>query len=187
VRWPSSSSPSSGGRRGAVPAGLEASSRAAAEAPDVRLRSDGRGSVCVRVCVRVAWGRPIRGAWRGGEAKRSALVTALGSLLVTSMLGHGGALRAESDGSNRGGGKWTISEERLGISLDLPLFTLGWRAACVSICCRENVLCLGPVSFDRRAFKARCVAGFRCRAGRAADVAPRSRCARSATACYAAV
>ena len=64
--------------------------------------------------------------------------------------------RAESDGSNRGGGEWTISEERLGISLDLPLFTLGWRAACVSVCCRENVLCLGPVSVDRRAFKALC-------------------------------
>ena len=74
--------------RGVVPAGRRS---AGCEAPDVRMRSDGRGCVCVRVCVRVAWGRPIRGAWRGGVAKRSALVTALGSLLVTSMLGHGGA------------------------------------------------------------------------------------------------
>jgi hypothetical protein len=50
VRWPSSSSPSSGGRRGAVPAGLEASSRAAAE-----RRMYGRvqmgAAMCVCACV----------------------------------------------------------------------------------------------------------------------------------------
>jgi len=124
--------------------------------------------VCVRVCVRVAWGRPIRGAWRGGEANRSALVTALGSLLVTSMLGHGGA---EGDGSNRDEAESGPSRRRDSGS---PLISLCLRwdgvpraspSAAVRMCCALVRSALTVVRSKR------CVAGFRCRAGRACGAA----------------
>jgi hypothetical protein len=173
VRWPSSSSPSSGGRRGAVPGGQEAPSRPAAEAPDVRMRSDGRGCVCVRVCVRVAWGRPIRG---GLEGRRGEALSARDSARIAPSYVDVGAWRGRGPRA-----MGPIAEAESGPSRrrdsGSPLISLCLRwdgvpraspSAAVRMCCALVRSALTVVRSKR------CVAGFRCRASCAADVAPRS-------------